>query len=584
MGRDRESPPGGGGVLNNSPLGDVSEEEEEWDSDPPELMDNLSKWTNYIHGWQPRFMALKDGTLVYYRSANETDFGCRGAISIRKAEVRLHEYDELRFDVTVTDCTWYLRASTKEEREKWSTALQSYRRMEQEKLKRHGSSVSLLSNSQSIGSAKMKASELPDKLAECETFKEILGKQIDTLQNYFDASAEMTAALGGVSNGQQKCKLPVISGDIVKKYGLQSTDFKEEAITFKATTTGVLASISYCIELMQQREEQLRRKLEKETTARKQAEEACRNAEASLAAASLASPVIKAGPDFEEGPHSQIGEDDFYDAVESELDRLEIELEKKEQHLLRSVSESSPRGPGYTQHKLGSVIEDTTANQMKYARMTVGPEEGVWELFAEDGEMKMYKREEEVDGMVVDPLKALHQVKGVSAKELCHYFFSPDYRLEWEHTIDDMSVLEKVDDDTLIFLQVHKRIWPAAQRDALFWSHIRKIETEEEGVLDSWIVCNKSCDHPEAPLGRGGCLRVDLVVCFLCQTIVTPGTDKNDRNNLTCRITYCSVVNPGGWAPASVLRTVYKREYPRFLKRFTQYVIDKTKGSPVMWT
>ena len=31
---------------------------------------------------------------------------------------------------------------------------------------------------------------------------------------------------------------------------------------------------------------------------------------------------------------------------------------------------------------------------------------------AEDGEMKMYKREEEVDGMVVDPLKALHQVKG----------------------------------------------------------------------------------------------------------------------------------------------------------------------------
>ena len=39
--------------------------------------------------------------------------------------------------------------------------------------------------------------------------------------------------------------------------------------------------------------------------------------------------------------------------------------------------------------------------------------------------MKMYKREEEVDGMVVDPLKAIHQVKGVSAKELCHYFFSP---------------------------------------------------------------------------------------------------------------------------------------------------------------
>ena len=64
---------------------------------------------------------------MYYRSANETDFGCRGAISIRKAEVKLHDYDELRFDVTVTDCTWYLRASTKEERGKWTLALQSYR-------------------------------------------------------------------------------------------------------------------------------------------------------------------------------------------------------------------------------------------------------------------------------------------------------------------------------------------------------------------------------------------------------------------------------------------------------------------------
>jgi collagen type IV alpha-3-binding protein len=49
------------------------------------------------------------------------------------------------------------------------------------------------------------------------------------------------------------------------------------------------------------------------------------------------------------------------------------------------------------------------------------------------------------------------------------------------------------------------------------------------------------------------------------------------------RITYCSVVNPGGWAPATVLRAVYKREYPRFLKRFTQYVIEKTKDQPIMW-
>ena len=37
-----------------------------------------------------------------------------------------------------------------------------------------------------------------------------------------------------------------------------------------------------------------------------------------------------------------------------------------------------------------------------------------------------------------------------------------------------MTVLEDVSPDTMIFHQTHKRIWPAAQRDSLFWSHIRQ--------------------------------------------------------------------------------------------------------------
>ena len=103
-----------------------------------------SKWTNYIHGWQgkylnsaknvnividillfsDRYIALKDGTLVYYKSQLETDFGCRGAISIDKATIKSHELDELRFDVSVSDCVWYLRAQSVEDRQKWIDALE----------------------------------------------------------------------------------------------------------------------------------------------------------------------------------------------------------------------------------------------------------------------------------------------------------------------------------------------------------------------------------------------------------------------------------------------------------------------------
>ena len=88
----------------------------------------------------------------------------------------------------------------------------------------------------------------------------------------------------------------------------------------------------------------------------------------------------------------------------------------------------------------------------------------------------------------------------MTARELCHYFFSPEVRMEWETTLEHASVLEKVSADTLIFLQLHKRIWPSAQRDALFWSHMRKVPKErneaKDGIHSTWVVCNKSTEHP----------------------------------------------------------------------------------------
>ena len=57
------------------------------DSELPVLQGTLCKWTNYIHGWQDRFIVLKEGTLSYYKSENDTAFGCRGAVSLTKAVI-----------------------------------------------------------------------------------------------------------------------------------------------------------------------------------------------------------------------------------------------------------------------------------------------------------------------------------------------------------------------------------------------------------------------------------------------------------------------------------------------------------------
>lgn len=49
----------------------------------------------------------------------------------------------------------------------------------------------------------------------------------------------------------------------IADHGAMAPDFKGEAFTFKATTTGILTNLGHCIELMQQNEEKWKKKLEK---------------------------------------------------------------------------------------------------------------------------------------------------------------------------------------------------------------------------------------------------------------------------------------------------------------------------------
>lgn len=55
----------------------------------------------------------------------------------------------------------------------------------------------------------------------------------------------------------------LIVASILQQHGAHSVDFKGESFTFKATTAGIIATMSHCIELMSQREDAWRKKLEK---------------------------------------------------------------------------------------------------------------------------------------------------------------------------------------------------------------------------------------------------------------------------------------------------------------------------------
>nr|XP_029501672.1 collagen type IV alpha-3-binding protein-like [Oncorhynchus nerka] len=488
----------------------------------------LSKWTNYIHGWQDRWVVLKNNTLSYYKSQDEREFGCRGSLCLSKAVITPLEFDECRLDISVNDSVWYLRAIDSEHRHQWINSIELHRAESgygsESSLRRHGSMVSLTSATSgysTTSTSSFKGHSLREKLAEMETFRDILCRQVDTLQKYFDGCADAvskdelqrdtivdddeddfpnTRSDGEFIHNNNSSKEKLFQS--LSPKDINGIDFKGEAITFKATTAGILATLSHCMDLMVKREDSWQKRLDKELEKRRRIEEGYKSALSELKKKSHFR-----GPDYEEGPNSLINEDEFFDAVEAALDRQD-------------------------------------------------------------------KIEEQ----------ATHSVKGVTGHEVCHYFWDTDVRNDWETTIENFNVVETLSENAVIVYQTHKRVWPASQRDVLYLSAMRKILANNENNPDTWLVCNFSVDHDNAmPTNR--CVRAKINIAMICQTLVSPpeGDREISRDNITCKITYVANVNPGGWAPASVLRAVAKREYPKFLKRFTGYVQEKTSVKPILF-
>lgn len=85
----------------------------------------------------------------------------------------------------------------------------------------------------------------------------------------------------------------------------QSVDFKGEAITFKATSEGVLATLQHCVELMVQREDAWRRRWEKEIERKRKVQELYKalKEQVTMQQSDFPRPrvLIHGGPDYEVG-------------------------------------------------------------------------------------------------------------------------------------------------------------------------------------------------------------------------------------------------------------------------------------------
>uniref|UniRef100_UPI003D9C8143 ceramide transfer protein isoform 2 n=1 Tax=Danio rerio TaxID=7955 RepID=UPI003D9C8143 len=594
-------------------MSDCSSSGSDEDLDPEsELLDELggklSKWTNYIHGWQDRWIALKGNILSYYRSADEKEYGCRGSICLSKAVITPHEFDECRFDISVNDSIWYLRAEHPLLRQQWIDTIELHKAESgygsESSLRRHGSLLSLTSAASGLSTASAssfkKAYSLQEKLAEMETFRDILCRQVDTLQKYFDncADTESKDELHRDKVSDEEEDFPTLRPDAdyllnnnnsskEKLFSVNTLkdpagiDFKGEAITFKATTAGILSTLSHCIDILVKREESWQKRLDKEIERRRRAEDAYK-----AALTELKKKPHYGGPDYEEGPNSLINEEEFFDAVEAALDKhdqIEEQSQVERSRASRQISLTPDTFSSISTQKYLTKVEEMVHSHMTYSLQDVGGDAN-WQLVVEEGDMKVYRREVEENGIVLDPLKATHAVKGVTGHEVCHYFWDTAYRNDWETTVESFQVVETLSDQACIIHQTLKRVWPASQRDVLYVSVMRKILSTNENDPDTWLVCNFSVDHDGYPPSTR-CIRAKINVAMICQTLISPpeGDKEISRDNIICKITYVANVNPGGWAPASVLRAVAKREYPKFLKRFTSYVEVKTSSEAILF-
>uniref|UniRef100_A0A1I7T8R6 Ceramide transfer protein n=1 Tax=Caenorhabditis tropicalis TaxID=1561998 RepID=A0A1I7T8R6_9PELO len=564
----------------------------------------LKKWTNYVNGWQERYFEITEGNLVYYKSKSEKTHGCRGSIFLKNAIIAAHEFDENEFSISMGEnVVWYLKAENSQSKLLWMRSVvretvqndSDYSSTSTKSHSRNPSVSSVVANNnqklEDVESTKLFAT----KLSELEAYRTMCKDQMTSIERLLEQ--------GGAS-----CIVP------------QAT-----ILSVKATHLALLVNINHILDIIKTSKivlpevtstpstpssstpPPIREPLcaTKSVTSSGLRRESTEQEYMSDDNSSMTASTILAKPDIDITSDC----DEFFDADEFEVESKNGDMKEKNSEKEDTVIEDKANGndvieeeikkPSFRiegepitghyddilvsqEHSLFSTIDKLALEQLKYA--LAGVEDNVWSLFAEDGPMRMYTRQiEDEGGLPVDPLKATHSVNGVTALEFMHYFYDARYKMQWDHTLEAMSVVEHISPDSVVLHQKHKTVWPAAPRESLFVSHIRRVdEHKREGAHDLYIVCNRDVQRTDVPLG-GSAVRVGLTVSMICETIVKdPHVNRKlTRDDVKCNIIYVSQVHPGGWVPTAALRHVYKKEYPKFLRTFTEFVKKNVKGKPI---
>ncbi|CAD5207290.1 unnamed protein product [Bursaphelenchus okinawaensis] len=497
------------------------------------------KYTNFLFGYQKRFFKLHKGTIYYYLSKENERDGCRKFRVLQNFKLEFDD-DPNRLDICFPDERWSLRFSSVDEQNLWRDALDAF-------LQPQSSS----------------------KILSTEKWNRHVKEEPEKPQSSLISRTEYLSEPTYTFNPQRPVDLDLHRLEHMKENLPQQFQLVHEVLSKIVETRAAPLDLAL---------------VEQSVDRCKQIAEAMRYLQSVLPTiqVSPAEDALEVLAPSEQLNESMLSDDEWHDATSDNIfedasneiyeSLRNRNLTPQPTRLDMNIEDEAP---------IFAEIRRVVDEQLNHALASVD-EDGQWELFVKDGEMRMYKMENEVDGVVSDPLKAIHFVDGVTAREFIEHFYDPDLKKEWDDTLVSCKLVDKLNEETVVLHQLHKRVWPAAQRESLFWSHYREVhEQRQDGHNDAFFVCNHDCEREDVPLTDSSCVRVGLTIAMLCQTEVKGDPENPSRANVRCKIVYVAQVHPGGWVPASALRQVYKREYPKFLRQFSSYVLKKVNNKPL---
>ena len=86
---------------------------------------------------------------------------------------------------------------------------------------------------------------------------------------------------------------------------------------------------------------------------------------------------------------------------------------------------------------------------------------------------------------------------------LFSYFLISQHCAKILGTLESVKQVEMLAEDTYVYHQLHKRVWPSTQRETLFASHLCTLHNApqaENAVGHTWMVCNFSINRDDIPV------------------------------------------------------------------------------------